>query len=468
MITGIYYISVVLTVLILFSVVDSFLIYLVSFIIIILVSQLYSGLEYYHFNFLLDGVSLNLVLLRIWVTFLIVIRRYKLKRNGERFINFSYYIFMLLLILMITFLVSDLIRFYFFFEASLIPTLLIIIGWGYQPERIQAGVYFIFYTLTASLPLLFFILYFYFNLGSVNFGDVSLYIKFVGADLWGVIMFFIASMAFLVKLPMYFTHLWLPKAHVEAPVAGSMILAGVLLKLGGYGILRLGFIYKTLIGWALRFLVGLSLIGMVYVGVMCCRLNDFKALVAYSSVAHISIVIGGGLIINLWGMAGRLIIMIRHGLSSSGLFCVVNMYYERISRRRFYLNRGLILIFPCFTFMVFLLSAANIAAPPTINLISEICLIISLIRFNYYIVMVFPLGSFLGAVFTIFIYSFTQHGKIFCSLFSFCTGAHREIHCLLIHLVPVYLILLSPRIFLIKCFISLVKITGCGAVEGCP
>jgi len=114
---------------------------------------------------------------------------------------------MLLLILMITFLVSDLIRFYFFFEASLIPTLLIIIGWGYQPERIQAGVYFIFYTLTASLPLLFFILYFYFNLGSVNFGDVSLYIKFVGADLWGVIMFFIASMAFLVKLPMYFTHL---------------------------------------------------------------------------------------------------------------------------------------------------------------------------------------------------------------------------------------------------------------------
>jgi len=160
--------------------------------------------------------------------------------------------------------------------------------------------------------------------------------------------------------------------------------------------------------------------------------------------------------------------MIRHGLSSSGLFCVVNMYYERISRRRFYLNRGLILIFPCFTFMVFLLSAANIAAPPTINLISEICLIISLIRFNYYIVMVFPLGSFLGAVFTIFIYSFTQHGKIFCSLFSFCTGAHREIHCLLIHLVPVYLILLSPRIFLIKCFISLVKITGCGAVEGCP
>lgn len=468
MIIGIYFMFTVLTMLILFNVIDLFLVYLVSFAVMFMISLLYLGLEYYHFNFLIDGISLNLILLRIWITFLIIIRRYKVKRNGEGFNKFSYYVIILLFILMITFLVRDLIRFYFFFEASLIPTLLIIIGWGYQPERIQAGVYFIFYTLTASLPLLFFILYFYVNLGSVNFGEMSLYMKFVGLNLWGVIIFFIASIAFLVKLPIYFTHLWLPKAHVEAPVAGSIILAGVLLKLGGYGILRLGFIYKMLIDWSLSVLVGLSLVGIIYVGAMCCRLNDFKALVAYSSVAHMSMVIGGGLIINLWGIIGRLIIIIRHGLSSSGLFCIVNIYYERTSRRRFYLNKGLILIFPCFTLIIFLLSAANIAAPPTINLISEICLMISLMRFNYYIVLVFPLGSFLGAVFTIFIYSFSQHGKIFYSLFSFGTRVHREVHCLLMHLIPVYFVLLSSRIFLVKCFISLIKITGCGAVEGYP
>lgn len=200
---------------------------------------------------------------------------------------------------MVTFLVNDLIIFYFFFEASLIPTLIIIIGWGYQPERIQAGVYFMFYTLTASLPLLLVGVYYFNFLGGVVLGDINVFLNLKVSSCIGVILFLMTRIAFLVKLPMYFTHLWLPKAHVEAPVAGSIILAGVLLKLGGYGIIRVSFLLKFIAGFIVRILVGLSLFRMVYVGLICCRLNDFKALVAYSSVAHMSMVIRGRIIMNL-------------------------------------------------------------------------------------------------------------------------------------------------------------------------
>lgn len=147
---------------------------------------------------------------------------------------------------------------------------------------------------------------------------------------------------------------------------------------------------------------------------------------------------------------GALMIMISHGLSSSGLFCIVNIFYERLSSRRFYINRGLLLLFPFLSLIIFLLSVSNIAAPPTINLISEIFLMISIIGFSYFMVLVFPLGSFLGAVFTIFMYSFRQHGKLFMSRFSFNLVSFRELHILVLHLIPVYFVLVSTDLFLVK------------------
>lgn len=397
----------------------------------------------------LSILSFRLILLRIWVSLIILISRYKVVKNKEFDNYFNFFILILLLILIVTFSVGDFIFFYFFFEASLIPTLLIIIGWGYNPERLQAGLYFLFYTLGASLPLLLIIIFIGLTIGSFRFYLIDgLIFNFKR----GVLIFFaglIFRIAFIVKLPIFIVHLWLPKAHVEAPVAGSIILAGVLLKLGGYGLINLSiFLFSFYIIFG-GYFIGLSLIGMMVVGFICLRTNDFKALVAYSSVSHIRMVVSGVVSYYIWGFRGSLIIIIGHGLSSSGLFSIVNIYYERLGRRSFFINKGLLLILPIFSFCIFILAAANIAAPPTINLLSEILLIGRILRYDYFILLVFPLGSFIGAVFTLYIYSYRQHGRVFNLIYGVIIIKFRELHVLIIHIIPVNLIIIRPSFFIL-------------------
>jgi len=165
-------------------------------------------------------------------------------------------------------------------------------------------------------------------------------------------------------------------------VAGSIILAGVLLKLGGYGLICVAPVLILFSSRVNGYLIGLRLAGILFVGFICLRLNDFKALVAYSSVAHIGIVIRGILSFYIWGFNGGVVIILAHGLSSSGLFRIVNIYYERLGSRRFFINKGLLLVSPLLSLFIFLLTSANMAAPPTINLISEIFLIGRIIGFD--------------------------------------------------------------------------------------
>lgn len=141
-------------------------------------------------------------------------------------------------------------------------------------------------------------------------------------------------------------------------------------------------------------------------------------------------------------------IIIRHGVSSSGLFCMVNIYYERTVRRSFYINKGILLIFPLFTLFLFMLSAANIAAPPTINLISEIFLMVRILGFDKFILLVFPLGSFLGAIFTLFIFSYSQHGHLYYNIYGLSIPNIREYHTLVLHIIPLNLVFLNVGIFL--------------------
>lgn len=240
------------------------------------------------------------------------------------------------LLLLLRFVVRSFLGFYFFFESSLLPIYLMIIGWGYQPERLYAGIRLILYTVVASMPLFLVLVYWHTSLMASRFYLVLIFKRSQVGGYLGV-LFIIRCLGFLVKFPIYFFHLWLPKAHVEAPVGGSMILAGVLLKLGGFGLWRVSFLFGRL--GVVRVVQLFSVGGGALVRFLCLRQRDMKLLIAYSSVAHMRIVISVFLRNRRIGIYGGLLIMLSHGITSSGLFLGANMVYSQCNSRRILISK---------------------------------------------------------------------------------------------------------------------------------
>nr|YP_010161646.1 NADH dehydrogenase subunit 4 [Flavoperla hatakeyamae]QRH19535.1 NADH dehydrogenase subunit 4 [Flavoperla hatakeyamae] len=386
-----------------------------------------------------DILSYGLILLSFWICVLMLMASESVLRNRTYEMFFLFMVLSLLGLLYCTFSSMNLFLFYLFFESSLIPTLFLILGWGYQPERLQAGVYLLFYTLLASLPLL--VGLFFLEMKSLTLFMPLLY----QVNLNYILCYLSLIVAFLVKMPMFLVHLWLPKAHVEAPVSGSMILAGVLLKLGGYGLLRL---MKVLLLSGLVFnciWVGISLVGGVLVSFICLRQTDLKALIAYSSVAHMGIVLGGLMTLTYWGFCGAFTLMIAHGLCSSGLFCLANISYERLGSRSLLINKGLMNFMPSMTLWWFLLGSANMAAPPSLNLLSEISLLNSVIGWSWLTMLMLSFLSFFSAAYTLYLYSYSQHGKIYSGVYSCSMGYLREYQLLFLHWLPLNLFILKSE-----------------------
>nr|QHX99808.1 NADH dehydrogenase subunit 4 [Platycephalus sp. 1 JJX-2020]QTW90969.1 NADH dehydrogenase subunit 4 [Platycephalus sp. 1 SX-2021]UBY46712.1 NADH dehydrogenase subunit 4 [Platycephalus sp. 1 SX-2021]UPM51955.1 NADH dehydrogenase subunit 4 [Cociella crocodilus] len=348
--------------------------------------------------------------------------------------------------LILAFSATEIIMFYVMFEATLIPTLIIITRWGNQAERLNAGTYFLFYTLAGSLPLLVALLLLQNTMGTLSLLTIQYSTPLMLYSYADKLWWLGCLLAFLVKMPLYGVHLWLPKAHVEAPVAGSMVLAAVLLKLGGYGMIRMITILDPLTKELSYPFIIFALWGIIMTGSICLRQTDLKSLIAYSSVSHMGLVVGGILVQTPWGLTGAIILMIAHGLTSSALFCLANTNYERTHSRTMLLARGLQMVLPLMTAWWFIASLANLALPPFPNLMGELMIITSLFTWSWWTLALTGTGTLITASYSLYMFLMTQRGPTPAHMLALDPSHTREHLLMTLHLLPLMLLILKPEL----------------------
>ena len=356
----------------------------------------------------IDGISVWFVLLTAFITVIVVIAGWEvIEKRVAQYMG----AFLILSGLMIgVFCALDGLLFYVFFEATLIPMFIIIGVWG-GPNRVYAAMKFFLYTLLGSLLTLVAIIYLYFKSGG-SFDILTWHKLPLPLDVQ-VLIFFAFLMAFAVKVPMWPVHTWLPDAHVEAPTGGSVVLAAIMLKLGAYGFLRFSLPIAPDASHSLAgFIITLSLIAVIYIGLVALVQADMKKLVAYSSIAHMGFVTLGFFVFNDMATQGGIVQMISHGFVSGAMFLCIGVLYDRMHSRQIADYGGVINTMPKFAAFFVLFSLANCGLPATSGFVGEFMVILGTVKHNFWIGMLAATALIFGAAYSLWLVKRVVFGAV--------------------------------------------------------
>jgi len=355
------------------------------------------------------------------------------------------------------FCMLDLILFYVFFESVLIPMFLIIGVWGSRERKIRAAYQFFLYTLIGSLFMLLAILLIYFQVGTT---DLQVLMTTEFSERRQFFLWLAFFLSFAVKVPMIPFHIWLPEAHVEAPTSGSVILAGILLKLGTYGFLRFSIpLFPEATVYFTPLIYTLSVLGIIYASFTTLRQIDLKKIIAYSSVAHIGFVTLGLFSLNTQGIEGAILLMLSHGFVASALFLCIGILYDRTHTRLIRYYGGLVQTMPLFSFFFFVFTLGNLSLPGTSSFVGEFLILLGVFQTNTFIATLAATGMILGGAYSIWLYNRVVFGNLKpIYLNQFADLNRREFFILLPFVVCIFWMGVYPSIFLESFHLSVVNI----------
>lgn len=406
----------------------------------------------------LDGISIFFVILTTFLTpFCLLTGWFTIKRYLKEYMI----AFLAMEAMLITvFCVLDLLLFYIFFESVLIPMFVIIGVWGSRERKIHAAYQFFLYTLFGSVLMLLGIILIYFEVGTTDYQTL---LNHTFSEERQILLWLAFFASFAIKVPMIPVHIWLPEAHVEAPTAGSVILAGMLLKLGTYGFIRFSLpLFPYACVYFTPFIYALSVVAVIYTSLTTLRQVDMKKIIAYSSVAHMNMVTIGMFTFNLQGLEGSILLMLSHGLVSSALFLCIGVLYDRYHTRLIPYYGGVVQLLPLFSIVFLFFTLANMSMPGTSSFVGELLILVGIFQDNVVIAFLASTAIILGAAYSIWLYNRVVFGPVRVSLFNSVAIdlTRREFYIFVPFIAGTLLMGIYPELFLDVIHASTTQILG--------